>query len=77
MNLATIPLNERSAEAFVSSKHKGFTTQWDGWNIQVFIPNPAAEYVARGSYNRTVSKWGYTYTYRPGSNGKWYVKVPA
>lgn len=77
MNLTTIPLNERSAEAFVSAQHEGFTTQWDGWNIQVFMENPSAEYRTRGSYNRDLQKWGYTYTYQPKSNGKWYVKVPA
>jgi hypothetical protein len=77
MNLATIPLTERSAEAFVSANHTGFTTKWDGWNIKVFIPNPSAEYVPRGSYDRDTEKWGYTYTYRPTHKGKWYVKVPA
>ena len=78
MNLKTIVLaGERAADKFVSAVHDGFHTTWNGWTIETFIPNASAEYSPRGSYNRDLNSWGYTYTFRPSRYGKWYVKVPA
>lgn len=78
MNLKTIVLSGiRAAERFVSATHSDFHVSWSGWNIETFIPNPSAEYSPRGSYNRDLGMWGYTYTFRPSRYGKWYVKVPA
>lgn len=77
MKLQTYVLNERKAEEFVEKGHEKAVLYWDGWDIKSFVPNPSAEYVARGSFNRDLGRWGYTYTFRPNRYGKWIVKVPA
>lgn len=77
MKLKTLVLSESEADEFVDQTHRGFIARWNGWNIETFVPNPSAEYIARGSFNRDTGQWGYTYTFRPNKYGKWIVKVPA
>ena len=73
MALVDITLNSlEEADKFVNRTRN---TSWDGWDIITFVPNERAYMHKRGSYSRTVKRWGFEYKYPVTNQGTWNVKV--
>jgi len=64
----TLRLNLKQAEAFVK-KSDGY--QWNGWDIEHFIPSPLAETKTNGAWR---GRWGYLSTIPVNSEGKWVIE---
>lgn len=55
----------------ILSKTKA-SAKWNGWNVNVFYPNPAGYYSPDGSYQD--GQWGFVKTIEPDQKtGFWFV----
>lgn len=67
-----VTLGYEEVHDYVNKMQKnGKNIRWNGWNIELFYPNPRGYFSKQGVFRD--GRWGFLKTYSPNSSGEWSI----